>query len=93
MFIAAVTTEEVKFNREQRMAKPARIKIEPPGVNVAVVSPDAEVRLSPENSEFRWLPADKARRLASWRNPVEAIDNISAELKTYPARSWVEIKA
>jgi 8-oxo-dGTP pyrophosphatase MutT (NUDIX family) len=59
---------------------------------VAVVDTDSEVVLSPENSEFKWLTAGKAKRLVSWKNLVASIDNISGELEIYPARNWVEIR-
>jgi dATP pyrophosphohydrolase len=60
---------------------------------VAVVAPDSQVVLSEENSEFRWLPAPKARHLVSWKNLVRAVDNVNEELAIYPARNWVEIYA
>ncbi len=60
---------------------------------VALVPEDARVKLSPENSEFRWLPANKARHLVSWNNLVNAIDRISEELEIFPARNWVQITA
>jgi 8-oxo-dGTP pyrophosphatase MutT (NUDIX family) len=58
---------------------------------VAVVSPDSEVQLSPENDELQWLPAKAARRRVSWKNLVVAIDNVADELEIYPARNWVQI--
>ena len=60
---------------------------------VALVPEDAEIDLSPENSEYRWLPAAKAKHLVSWNNLVNAIDRISEELEIFPARNWVEINA
>lgn len=60
---------------------------------VAVVKPESEVKLSAENSEYRWLTADKAKHLVSWRNLVKAIDDVSRELAIYPARNWVRIEA
>lgn len=60
---------------------------------VAVVDENAEVELSPENCEYRWLPPAKARHLVSWNNLVRAIDNIAEELEIFPARNWVEITA
>jgi len=60
---------------------------------VAVVPSEAKVQLSPENSEFRWLPAGKARHLVSWKNLMQAVDNISEELEIYPARNWIELSA
>lgn len=60
---------------------------------VAVVREDAKVVLSPENSDFRWLPAHKAKHLVSWKNLERAIDEITEELEVYPPRNWVEIKA
>ncbi len=60
---------------------------------VAVVPEEAHVRLSSENSEYRWLPAQKARHLVSWKNLVKAIDDITDELAIFPARNWVEITA
>ncbi len=60
---------------------------------VAVVDSKAQVRLSEENSEYRWLSAAKARRLVSWKNLTKAVDDISDELEIFPARNWVQIKA
>ncbi|UCE23725.1 MAG: NUDIX domain-containing protein [Candidatus Zixiibacteriota bacterium] len=60
---------------------------------VALVPEDAVVELSQENSEYRWLPAGKARHLVSWNNLVNAIDRISEELEIFPARNWVQITA
>jgi len=60
---------------------------------VAVVPSNVQVKLSPENSEFRWLAAAKARRLVSWRNLVRAVDDVSDELEIFPARNWVQISA
>lgn len=60
---------------------------------VAVVDEDADVKLSPENCEFRWMQASKAKHLVSWKNLVAAIDEIEDELAIFPARNWVEIKA
>jgi dATP pyrophosphohydrolase len=59
---------------------------------VAVVEPNAQVMLSPENSEYQWLSAEKAKRWVSWRNLVHAIDDVSEELAVYPARNWVQLK-
>lgn len=59
---------------------------------VAVVPVDAKVRLTAENSDFKWLYADKARKQVSWKNLSTAIENITEELEVYPARTWVEIK-
>ena len=61
-------------------------------VIVAVVEPDSKVKLSEENSDFRWLPTTKAKHLVSWKNLERAIEEISDELEIYPARNWVEIK-
>ena len=58
---------------------------------VAVVSSDSAVRLSSENDEFMWLPANKARRRVGWKNLVTAIDNVVEELEIYPAHNWVRI--
>lgn len=60
---------------------------------VAVVSPDSEVSLSPENSACRWLPSNKAKHLVSWKNLERAIDEVTDELEIFPARNWVEISA
>jgi 8-oxo-dGTP pyrophosphatase MutT (NUDIX family) len=60
---------------------------------VAVVPESATVKLSPENSEYLWLPPRKARNLVSWKNLVRAIDDISEELELFPARNWVQITA
>ena len=60
---------------------------------VAVVDHEAEVRLSPENDEFRWLEARKARHLVSWNNLVQAIERVDEELEIYPAKNWVQLSA
>ncbi len=60
---------------------------------VAIVPANTEVRLTPENQDFIWLPAAKARKHASWKNVAAAIQNIDEELEVYPARTWVEITA
>ena len=60
---------------------------------VVVVPESAQVKLSPENCECRWLTPDKARHLVSWKNLVRAIDEVSEELEVFPARNWVEIRA
>ena len=60
---------------------------------VAVVPEDAEVKLSAENCEFRWLSPMKACHLVSWKNLVNSIEQITEELEIFPARNWVEIKA
>jgi hypothetical protein len=51
------------------------------------------VKLSQENSEFKWLTPDKARHRVSWKNLVKAIEDVSEELEIFPARNWVEITA
>jgi len=60
---------------------------------VAVVDSKDEIKLSEENTEYRWLDAQKATHLVSWKNLVEAIVNISEELEIYPAKNWVNITA
>ncbi|MBU8932804.1 MAG: NUDIX domain-containing protein [candidate division Zixibacteria bacterium] len=60
---------------------------------VAIVDEGAEVVLSEENVEHRWLLPNKAKHLVSWKNVVRAIDDISEELAIFPARNWVEIHA
>lgn len=60
---------------------------------VAVVPETAEVKLSAENCEYRWLTADKGRHLVSWKNLVRAIDEVSEELEVFPSHNWVEIRA
>ncbi|HUV31796.1 MAG TPA: NUDIX domain-containing protein [Acidobacteriota bacterium] len=59
---------------------------------VAVVPADSAVRLSPENSEYEWLPPRRAKLRVSWKNLARAVEDVSAELEIYPARNWVEIR-
>jgi len=59
---------------------------------VAVVAPDSEVKLSPENSDFKWLSARKAKHLVTWKNLVKAIDDITDEIEIFPSRNWVRIR-
>lgn len=58
---------------------------------VAVVPVDAQIVLSDENCEYRWLSASRAQRLLSWKNLVNAIDEITDEIEVFPARNWVQI--
>lgn len=58
---------------------------------VAVVPPDCKVKLSEENAEFDWLPADKAVHRVSWKNLERAIADLAEELELYPAKNWVAI--
>lgn len=60
---------------------------------VAVVDPASEVVLSSENSDYRWLAADRAKHLVSWKNLVRAIDDVVEELEMFPARNWVQVRA
>lgn len=60
---------------------------------VAIVDSDSEVKLSPENSKYVWLPTQQAKHRVSWRNLVQAIGDVTEELEVYPARNWVQIKA
>lgn len=60
---------------------------------VAVVDENDKVVLSQENSEFKWLDASQAKHQVSWKNLVDAIENVSEELEIFPARNWVEITA
>jgi len=62
-------------------------------VLVAVVSAEARIRLSEENSECRWLAEGEAIKLAPWKNLKKAVRDISEELSHYPADNWVELKA
>jgi len=58
---------------------------------VAVVEQDADVILSKENSDYKWLDATQAKYLVSWKNLINAIENLSEELEIFPAKNWVEI--
>ena len=58
---------------------------------VSVVESDSVVKLSPENSEFLWLPASKAKHRVSWNNLIQAISRVTEELEIFPARNWVKI--
>ena len=59
---------------------------------VAIVPHDAEVQLSSENSDFKWLSARKAKNLVTWKNLVKAIEDITDEIEIFPARNWVQIR-
>ncbi len=59
---------------------------------VAVVAPDSEVRLSAENEEYVWFSTEEAKARVSWRNLERAIDDLSSELKRYPAPTWIAIE-
>ncbi len=60
-------------------------------VVVAMVASGSRVRLSPENSDFRWLDGSAAIELVIWQNLKEVLGNIDRELAGYPAGNWVEI--
>jgi 8-oxo-dGTP pyrophosphatase MutT (NUDIX family) len=59
----------------------------------AIVPSDSQVELSAENDEFVWLSAEQARERVSWKNLIRAIDDLSDELKHYPAPTWVALEA
>lgn len=59
---------------------------------VAVVPVEAEVTLSSENSDYRWLAPHKAKHLVTWKNLDKAIDDITDEIEIFPARNWVRIR-
>ena len=71
--------------------EPANDKIWILPLIVAVVDPDCQIVLSEENSEYLWLPADKAVHRVSWKNLERAIADLDEELELYPARNWVAI--
>ena len=60
-------------------------------VIVAVVPAEAKMRLSEENSEYRWLTAGEAQKLVFWTNLQKALEDINGELEIYPAPNWVEL--
>ncbi len=93
--------EEISLEPESMWATEYLVQFYEPEVDaiwilpliVAVVSPEAEVELSPENDEYRWLAADKAKHLLSWKNQIKAVDDIMDEIEIFPSRTWVEITA
>jgi 8-oxo-dGTP pyrophosphatase MutT (NUDIX family) len=50
-------------------------------VFAAFVSPDAEVRLSPEHDRFEWLTPDAARLRFAWPRERRALDDIMTLLE------------
>jgi dihydroneopterin triphosphate diphosphatase len=58
---------------------------------VGILDDEAEIILSEENTEYRWLLPNKAKRLLSWKNLIRAVDDINDELSIFPARNWIEI--
>ena len=48
----------------------------------AFVSPDAEVRISPEHDQLEWLPPDAARARMSWPRMRREIDDVMGLLGT-----------
>ena len=60
-------------------------------VIVAVVPAESEVRLSAENSEFRWLDFKEAQKIVNWKNLQKALEDLAGELETYPAPNWIEL--
>jgi dATP pyrophosphohydrolase len=60
-------------------------------VIVAVVAPEAEVRLSAENSQYQWASIPAAAKLAVWKNLVTVIGNLAPELEAFPAPNWVRL--
>lgn len=59
---------------------------------VAVAPETAEIALSDENQQFKWLSPEKTRNRVTWKNLVRAVNDLVDELEIYPARNWVEIK-
>ena len=60
-------------------------------VLVAEVPDSSKIKLSPENSEYRWLAAEDAQKTVLWKNLRKAIGDIQEELEAYPAPNWVEL--
>ncbi len=58
---------------------------------VAVVDPESKVKLSSENSDFRWLEPEKLKFILSWKNLIQVTDIIRDELEIFPPRNWVEV--
>lgn len=93
--------EETKLDPECMWATEYLVQFYEPEVDaiwilpliVVVVSAEAKVELSPENDECRWLSAEKAKYLLSWKNQIKAVDDIMDEIEIFPARTWVEIEA
>lgn len=61
-------------------------------VVVAVVGATEDIRLSDENSEYRWLTSDEAIQRASWRNIGQAVGEISLCLSGFPDPGWARIR-
>ena len=60
-------------------------------VIAAIVKPDTQVKLSEENSEFRWLTAEEVIELIQWKNIRQVVAELAEELGRFPADNWVEI--
>jgi len=61
-------------------------------VFAAEVEPDAEVRLSAEHKDFRWLKKEEAASLLVWPGQKKAIDVVcDFVLDDNPARGFMEI--
>ena len=60
-------------------------------VLVAVVESGAEVRLSVENADFRWLKASEAAEHVTWQNLKDLLGNLDRELGSFPAGNWVQL--
>jgi len=61
-------------------------------VFAAEVDADAEVVLSPEHTEYRWLEQADARELLVWPGQKQAIDVVSEYvIKDNPSRGFMEI--
>ena len=60
-------------------------------VLVAEVADNSEIKLSSENSEYRWLEAEEAQKTVLWKNLRKVIGDIREELEAYPAPNWVEL--
>jgi dATP pyrophosphohydrolase len=60
-------------------------------VLVAEVPAEAEVKLSGENADFRWLLPDEAKVLIDWQNVLEVLENLSLEIEGYPPSNWIKL--
>jgi 8-oxo-dGTP pyrophosphatase MutT (NUDIX family) len=91
--------EETSLQPEQLWATEYTIQFYEPSVDkiwmlpvlVAKVAGDAEVKLSGENDEFRWLLPSEAKVLIDWQNLLVTLENVSRELEGYPPPNWVEL--
>jgi 8-oxo-dGTP pyrophosphatase MutT (NUDIX family) len=60
-------------------------------VFAAIVSPDSELKLCAENSEYLWGSLVEAQQTATWNNIKETLGQLFIDLHHFPPQNWKQV--